>query len=169
MILSLIGLPGVGKSAVGSLLSGLLRKQLVDTDRLFVLKYNCPIAEYFDIHGEEAFRDAESDLLAVALQVDNIILSTGGGIILRQDNRKLLRSQSQVVYLNSNPDLLELRLAASPHRPLFRGQNPLLKIRTLWSERSELYLQTAHFSISTDNKNAHLICEEIVDTVMAKF
>jgi shikimate kinase len=107
-------------------------------------------------------------VLAAALQSDNIILSTGGGIILRPQNRSLLRSVSCVVYLNSSPDCLVSRLVASTDRPLFLAKDPLVRIRTLWSERSDLYLQTAHFTVCVDNKNIQKIAEEVIDAVYSK-
>ncbi len=168
MILSLIGLPGVGKTAVGSLLGVLLEKQVIETDRLFEIECKCTIAEYFDAHGEAAFRDVEANLLAKALQSDNIILSTGGGVVLRAENRRLLRSLSCVVYLDSSPDYLVSRLAASTERPLFRAQDPLLRIRALWSDRAELYLQTAHFTICVENKSVEHIAEEVIDAAFSK-
>lgn len=163
MILSLIGLPGSGKSTVSSLIGKLLNKQVVDMDSVFETDQACTVAEYFEANGEDAFRVGESNLLATVLQSDDIVLSTGGGVILQQENRRLLRSLSCVVYLNANPDFLVSRLSSSSHRPHFYAQDPSVRIKTLWTERSALYLQTAHFAIAVDNKSPQNIAEEVID------
>jgi shikimate kinase len=148
-LISLIGLPGSGKSTVGRQLARRLQLPFTDSDHVIEQRLGCSIREYFEREGEARFRDLESEVLDDLTREGTGVLSTGGGIVLREANRVHLRERSQVVYLNSTPDELFRRLRHDKSRPLLQVADPLGKLRDLHQVRDPLYRETCRFSIET--------------------
>jgi len=148
-LISLIGLPGSGKSTVGRQLARRLGRAFVDSDHVIEERLGCSIREYFEREGEERFRDVEEAVIDELTQQDGGVLSTGGGSVLRPNNRLHLRERGQVVYLKSNPDELFRRLRHDVNRPLLQVADPLTRLRELHAARDPLYRETAHFTIET--------------------
>ena len=148
-MISLIGLPGSGKSTVGRQLARRLGRAFVDSDHVIEERLGCSIREYFEREGEERFRDVEEAVIDELTQQDGGVLSTGGGSVLRPNNRLHLRERGQVVYLKSNPDELFRRLRHDVNRPLLQVADPLTRLRELHAARDPLYRETAHFTIET--------------------
>lgn len=146
--LSLIGLPGSGKSTVGRQLARRLRLAFTDSDQVIEQRLGCPIREYFEREGEERFRDVEEAVIDELTQQPGI-LSTGGGAVLRAVNRERLRTRGKVVYLKSTPEELIRRLRHDTQRPLLQVSDPLQRLRDLYAARDPLYRETAHFVIET--------------------
>jgi shikimate kinase len=146
-VISLIGMPGSGKSTVGRQLARHLDARFLDTDAEIERRIGMPIRMYFETEGESRFRDLERLVLAELAQGDRLVLATGGGIVLREENRQTLRTASTVIYLRSSPEELFRRLRHDTHRPLLQVGDPLRKLRELSHERDPLYRQTAHFVI----------------------
>ena len=149
MLVSLVGLPGSGKSTVGRQLARRLGRAFVDSDHLIEERLGCSIREYFEREGEDRFRDVEEAVIDELTQQDGGVLSTGGGSVLRPNNRLHLRERGQVVYLKSNPDELFRRLRHDVNRPLLQVADPLTRLRELHAARDPLYRETAHFIIET--------------------
>ncbi len=150
MVLTLVGMPGSGKSTVGRQLARRLGFPLVDTDALLERRLRQTIKSYFEAHGEESFRDVESQVLGEVMRDGgNAVVSTGGGAVLRAVNRQILRQGSTVFYLQSSPEELFRRLRHDTQRPLLQVANPLAKLRELYAQRDPLYRETAHFIIET--------------------
>ena len=149
MIISLIGLPGSGKSTVGRQLARRLQLPFFDSDQVIEEQLGCTIREYFEREGEERFRDVEESVIDQLTQKATGILSTGGGVVLRPVNRLHLRERGQVIYLNSSPDELYRRLRHDVNRPLLQVADPLGRLRDLHTVRDPLYRETAHFIIET--------------------
>ena len=148
-IVSLIGMPGGGKSTVGRQLARRLGLQFADADHAIERRLSCSIAEYFEREGEARFRDVESEvLLELVNRVDHVI-ATGGGIVLREGNRHLLRDRTVSIYLRSNPEELFKRVRHDARRPLLQVADPLAKLREMSARRDPLYRQTAHYIIET--------------------
>ncbi len=148
MIVSLVGLPGSGKSSVARLLGRSLGWAVVDTDHAIESRIGMPIRDFFSLHGEPAFRDLESEALATCLEaVQPTVLATGGGIVLRDANREGLRSRSKVFYLRTSVEELVRRLRHDTSRPLLQGVDPRLKLRELYAQRDPLYRQAAHYVV----------------------
>ena len=145
--ISLVGLPGVGKSTVGRYLARHLRRQFVDSDTVIEREIGCSIREFFEREGEPAFRDIEQRVIGELLVRPGMVLATGGGAVLREANRKALRDASTVMYLRTTPDELFRRLRHDTHRPLLQVRDPLRKLRELFGERDPLYRKTAHYVI----------------------
>jgi shikimate kinase len=147
--ISLIGLPGGGKSTVGRHLARNLNVPFFDSDHEVERRIGGSIRDYFAAQGEEAFRDIEQDVVAQLMRSDAGVVATGGGAVLREANRRALHEHSTVVYLRSAPEELFRRLRHDTRRPLLQVPDPLRKLRELYRARDPLYRQTAHFIIET--------------------
>jgi shikimate kinase len=149
LTISLIGLPGSGKTTVGRQLSRRLRVPFLDSDTVIEQQLGCSIREFFEREGEARFRDIEASVIDDLTHQTTGVLSTGGGAVLRPENRAHLRQRSQVVYLNSSPDDLFRRLRHDKNRPLLQVADPLGRLRDLYAQRDAFYRETAHFSVDT--------------------
>ena len=148
-MISLVGLPGSGKSTVGRQLSRRLQLPFVDSDHAIEDLLGCSIREYFEREGEARFRDVEEEVIRDLTRSHQGVLSTGGGSVLRSANRQCLREGGYVVYLKSTPDELFRRLRHDVNRPLLQVADPLTRLRDLFAARDPLYRETAHFVIET--------------------
>ena len=148
-LISLVGLPGSGKSTIGRRLGVMLGWRAVDTDLEIESRLGCSIATCFERSGEEAFRDLEEQVLDMATQELDAVISTGGGAVLRQANRAALKQRSTVVYLDAPLPDLARRLARDRHRPLLDAPGALdTTLRRLFDARDPLYRETAHVVVS---------------------
>jgi shikimate kinase len=147
--ISLIGMPGGGKSTVGRHLARHLHLPFVDSDHEIEARIGGPIRDFFAAQGEAAFRDVEQQVIDAMTQGDAKVLATGGGAVLREPNRHALRERTTVLYLRSTPEELFRRLRHDTHRPLLQVRDPLRRLRDLFRERDPLYRSTAHFVIET--------------------
>lgn len=148
--ITFIGLPGSGKSTIGRQLARHWGLEFVDSDQVLESRLGCSIKDFFASQGEVAFRDAEAQVLAELAQSDNVgILSTGGGAVLRPENRAVLHANTTVFYLQSSPEDIARRLRNDTNRPLLQGDDPLKRLRDLLAVRAPLYEETAHFVIDT--------------------
>jgi shikimate kinase len=148
-MISLVGMPGGGKSTVGRQLARRLGVAFVDCDAAIEQRIGCPIRVYFEQEGEARFRDVESQVLAEQINYGRGVIATGGGAVLRSENRQLLKSKTVCVYLRSTPEELFRRLRHDVKRPLLQVADPLARLRELHATRDPLYLQTAEFVIET--------------------
>ncbi|MCY7369811.1 MAG: shikimate kinase [Polaromonas sp.] len=147
--ISLVGLPGSGKSTVGRQLARRLSLPFVDSDPVIEQRIGCSIREYFEREGEERFRDIEEAVLDHLTQSHRGVLSTGGGSALRAVNRQRLRARSHVIYLRSSPEELFRRLRRDVNRPLLQVSDPFGRLRDLYTARDPLYREVAHFVVET--------------------
>jgi shikimate kinase len=150
MTITLVGMPGCGKSTVGRHLARHLGLRLVDSDQEIERRIGMPIRSWFETQGEAAFRDIEQQVIEqLAGGEQDIVLATGGGAVLRPANRDALRKRTHVFYLRSTPEELFRRLRHDTHRPLLQVADPLRKLRELYRERDPLYRQVAHYIVET--------------------
>ncbi len=163
MGLALCGMMGCGKTTVGKILAKKTGNVLVDTDA-YIEERHGAIADIFERCGEAYFRDLETELLKEITEKQGLIISTGGGMVLRAENVALLKKQGKVVYLHASAETLERRLKADSTRPLLKGGQESLakKIARLMNEREETYQSIADFTVDTDDKTAEEIAEEIL-------
>jgi shikimate kinase len=149
LVLSLVGLPGCGKTTVGRQLARKLHMRFVDSDHAIEERLGCTVREFFEREGESRFRDIEEQVIDNLTQRCGTIVSTGGGAVLREVSRLRLRERSQVIYLKSTPDELYRRLRHDTMRPLLQVADPLARLRALFEERDPLYREIAHFVLET--------------------
>jgi shikimate kinase len=164
--LSLVGLPGCGKSSVARLVARHYGYVCVDTDSVIEARVGMPIKDYFSAYGEASFRDVETQVLRDCLKTSvPTVLATGGGIVLRPENRELLQKQSLVFFLRSTPEELVRRLKGDTKRPLLQGGDALRKLRELQAVREPLYRQTAHYVVDAGRPSVwalvHWICMQL--------
>lgn len=159
----LVGMPGSGKSTVGRQLARRLGMRFFDSDHVIEQQLGCSIRDFFAQEGEERFRDLEHETLdALSAAHADAVLSTGGGSVLRPENRALLHARGRVVYLRSSPEELFRRLRHDTTRPLLQVANPLQKLRDLYEQRDPLYRETAHFIIETGRPSVAMLVNMIV-------
>ena len=142
-------MPGSGKSTVGRLLSRRLGLPFFDSDHVIEERLGCTIRDYFAREGEQAFRDVEQQVIAELARGAPCVLATGGGAVLREANRQVLRGHGQVIYLHSSPEEVHRRTRHDRSRPLLQVADPLGRLRELYAARDPLYRETAHFVIET--------------------
>ena len=146
---ALIGMPGSGKTTVGRQLARRLQVPFIDMDQLLEERLGSSIRQYFEQCGEESFRNHEQQLLAeLTAQAGPMVLSTGGGVVLRPANRATLRAGAgagagQVLYLHATPEDLLRRLRHDQSRPLLQVADPLARLRELYRVRDPLYREVA--------------------------
>lgn len=167
--LVLIGFMGSGKSTVGRELERRLRYPLIDTDRLIEQRAGMPITGIFsDGGGEPAFRNMETRLLAELAETTGDgtrrIISTGGGICARQENRDLLRDLGFVVWLHAPFEVIFERTSKNNERPLLNTPDPAARIRALMAEREPYYRDTSHLDIDTSGLDFKEISTGILES-----
>lgn len=148
-MISLIGLPGSGKSTVGRQLARRLQLSFLDSDQVIEERIGCAIRDYFEREGEASFRDVEESVIDELTSLKEGLLSTGGGAVLRPANRLHLHDRGHVIYLRSSPEELFRRLRNDVSRPLLQVADPLGRLRDLYAQRDPLYRETAHYVIET--------------------
>jgi shikimate kinase len=164
---SLIGMPGSGKSTVGKAVATRLGLPYVDCDAAIERHAGCLIAAFFERMGESAFRDLEMEVLAGLLLDGPTVLATGGGIVLREANRELLRTRTRCVYLDASLEVLWTRLRRDRRRPLLQVPDPEARLRAMRAEREPLYRETAEIAVQTDGLSFARLVGEVVRRVAA--
>jgi len=162
----LIGFMGAGKSVVGRLLANKLDRIFIDTDQLIESREGASITQIFETCGEEYFRKAESEAAESLLEYSqgSFVAATGGGIMLRESNRSVLKKAGKVILLQVSAEEAFKRVGASGDRPLLNDPRPLEKIRNLLEVRKNCYAEH-DYSFNTDGKTPQEICEEICLTL----
>ena len=156
---------GAGKTTIGKLLSNQLAFNFIDLDRRIEEKSGVKINTIFEIEGEEGFREREYLALNEALAEEKVIISTGGGVVVKDINRSLIqKSEAMVVYLKASLDILLGRLKNDKTRPMLNKDNKLLPLQTLLSEREPFYENLADFIIDT----SHLKTNDVLKTITEK-
>ncbi len=148
--LFLVGLPGAGKSTLGRQLARRLHKQFVDADNELEHRLGVSIPTIFEIEGEAGFRDREEAVIADLTDLTHIVLSTGGGAVLREGNRARLRDNGTVIYLHAEPSTLYARIRHSRNRPLLQTSDPLARLAELYAVRDALYRETATYVVESE-------------------
>ena len=148
--LFLVGLPGAGKSTLGRQLARRLALRFVDADAELEQRLGVSIPTIFEIEGEPGFRDREEATLDELTRLHGIVLSTGGGAVLRPNNRVRLRENGTVIYLHAEPSTLWTRVRHSRNRPLLQTADPLSRLAELYSQRDALYRETADHVVESE-------------------
>ena len=158
----LMGFMGAGKTTVGKELAKAMDCEFIDTDERIEMEQGCKISEIFSTEGETAFRDMETDLLKrLQEQKEGFVLSIGGGMPVREENRALLRNLGTVVYLKTSKEEIIRRLSGDTNRPLLQGGALEEKVTSLMNAREQIYIETAHKDILTDGKTPLELVEDL--------
>lgn len=155
-------MPGSGKSTVGKAAAQLLDLPYEDCDQSVERRAGCSIAAFFERNGEPAFRDLEAEVLQTLVSQPASVIATGGGVVLRAENRELLRTRTCCVYLRASHDLLWKRLRRDRRRPLLQVADPEQRVRQMSMERGSLYEETAAIVIDTDGLPFRRLVDEVV-------
>lgn len=140
----LVGLMGAGKTTVGRHLAKRLGRRFIDTDQEIEARTGVRIAVIFELEGEAGFREREAKLLAELACARGLVLATGGGAVLKPENRACMSASGLVVYINVAPKVLFERVRQDRNRPLLQVADPLAKLEALFAERDPLYREIAH-------------------------
>jgi len=159
----LIGFMGVGKTEVSKGLAKALNMSIIDTDMEIEREQGRTISQIFSENGEEHFRSLESELLKKLEGVKNHVISTGGGIVLKEKNVSMLKALGPLVLLSSRPEVIEKRLKGNIGRPLLSGDDPGKKIRETLSKREQIYNSAADFIVDTSDMPIKEIVKKIID------
>lgn len=162
----LVGPMGAGKSTIGRLLASELNFNFRDSDRVIEERTGADIPWIFDMEGEEGFRERETAVLQELAGEANSVVATGGGIVLLEKNRALMKSAGFVCYLTASIDQLVERTARDKKRPLLQVENPRQKIIDLLALRDPLYQDAADFIVNTDRRSPKAVAQEIASLVL---
>jgi shikimate kinase len=162
----LIGFMGAGKTTVGKSMGAKWNWPVFDTDEEIVQKTKKSIHQIFEENGEEAFRLLETEILK-ELPVSRSIITTGGGIVLKDENRKWMKKNGIVVFLYAEPEEIFRRLENDNSRPLLKN-NKKAAIKELFQSRLPLYKKAADFTIDTTGKEMNEIIKEIEECLTKK-
>jgi len=155
---------GAGKSSVGRCLHRRTGLGLHDTDEIVAAKFGMSIPDIFAEHGEETFRDMETETLRCIRTEEQAIIITGGGIILRKENVEILKKQAVIVWLDGAEETLFARASRIPERPLLQTKNPRKAFTQILGARRQLYAKIADIRVDT----SVLTYEEVAMAILAK-
>lgn len=158
----LVGMMGAGKTTIGKALSVLLNKDFVDSDHEIQDRTGVKIPVIFEIEGEAGFRKRESEVLADLVKKRNMILATGGGAVLSQENREALRQNGVVIYLRASVNDLYRRTRHDKNRPLLQTKNLLERLNELHAQRDVYYRETAHIIIDSGKQGVRFLIQKLI-------
>ena len=153
---------GAGKTTVGRHLARRLSKEFLDTDHEIEARTGVRVAVIFEIEGEPGFRKREAETLARIVDLENIVLATGGGVILDPGNRERLKNHGCVVYLHARPGELAKRLGQDRTRPLLQGIDPKTRLEELYLIRDPLYREIADLVIDTGRQSVSTLVGQLI-------
>ncbi|WP_027847958.1 shikimate kinase AroK [Marinospirillum minutulum] len=162
----LIGSMGAGKSTLGRLLASALKRPFYDSDRVIEERCGASIPWIFDLEGEEGFRLRETQVIDELTQEQGIVLSTGGGSVLKEENRQFLKERGVVIFLRTTVEQQLLRTSKDRSRPLLQTENPRARLEELKEIRDPLYLATAHLIVDTDQRPPRQVMQAIKQQLM---
>ncbi|OSI10366.1 shikimate kinase [Neisseria zoodegmatis] len=160
--LFLIGLMGAGKTTLGKHIAQVLEHSFYDSDQEICRRTGVSIPTIFEVEGEQGFRDREAAIIDELTAMNNIVLATGGGAVIREENRHNLRTRGTVVYLHASPEVLLERTRYDNNRPLLQVENPLAKLQELYQTRDGIYRETAHIIVEANRPNCYKTAEHLL-------
>ncbi|MBK7352929.1 MAG: shikimate kinase [Nitrosomonas sp.] len=158
----LIGMMGAGKTTIGKSLANYLNKIFVDSDHEIQLRTGVKIPLIFEIEGEAGFRKRETEALRDLVKLENIILATGGGVILNEENRRLLKQNGIVIYLCASVDELLRRTRTDKNRPLLQTEDQHARLTELLEHRDFLYRNTADIIIDSGKQGVRSLVYKLI-------
>jgi shikimate kinase len=165
----LVGMMGAGKTTVGRTLARRLKLRFVDSDHEIEARCGVKIPVIFEIEGEAGFRAREAQTLAELARLEDIVLATGGGVVLAEENRRLLAEHGTVVYLRATPEHLYERVRHDKNRPLLATADPLARLRELYCERDPLYRAVADLVVDTGRQSVQVLARGLLEQLGARW
>jgi len=153
---------GAGKSTVGKQLAKALGRDFYDTDKEIERRTGVSISWIFEMEGEVGFRLREQKVVDELSRLKNIVLATGGGVVLSEDNRRVLRSRGYVVYLSASVEQLLRRTSKDKNRPLLQTENPKETVKVLMTERVPLYQDVADIELRTGEQSIQYVVSGLI-------
>jgi shikimate kinase len=166
-VIVLVGFMGAGKSSVGRTLARMTGLPRFDTDETIAKRFGLTVTEIFEKHGEERFREAETETLSALSGKQAAIVVTGGGIVLRPENRRRLRELGIVIHLSAEEETLFARISRRSTRPLLRTENPRATVSELLRTRLPLYRGVADVEVDTTLLSHDEVAQRILKSVEA--
>ncbi len=157
------GFMGVGKTTVSAYIANLLNREVIETDQYIVEKANMDIPSIFDKFGENYFRDLESEAVAEISKKRGVIISCGGGAVIREKNVLELKESGIIIKLTATPNTVLQRVKDSNERPILNGHMNTEFISSLMEKRDALYSNAADITISTDGKTVDDLAKECIE------
>lgn len=162
MNIILCGMMGVGKSSVGIRISELTGKRWYDTD-IVISDRHGNISDIFEFYGEAHFRSLETEVVRELVKSDNLIISTGGGLVLKYENNEMLKRNGKIFFLRASFEALLSRVRADESRPLLKDTGKMAeKLRELLNERTPVYEHVADYIVDTDGKTVDEVAKEVI-------
>jgi len=163
--LILVGPMGAGKSTIGRLLAAELSRNFYDSDHEIQARCGADIPWIFDVEGEAGFRDRETQMIRELSRREGVVIATGGGAVLREANRRMLRESGTVIYLLTTVEQQLRRTAKDRNRPLLQRSDREAFLRDMFTQRDPLYRATADVVVRTDKRGPRAVVNEIVRRV----
>jgi shikimate kinase len=158
----LVGLMGAGKTSVGRILAKRLGKHFIDSDHEIEARTGVRVPVIFEIEGEDGFRAREAQVLDALTSLTDVVLATGGGAVLRPENRAALSSRGFVIYLRAQPRDLWQRTRHDRNRPLLQTDDPLGRLQELYDVRDPLYREVADLVMDTGRQSLAMLLEQLL-------
>ncbi|MDF1588622.1 MAG: shikimate kinase AroK [Gammaproteobacteria bacterium] len=158
----LVGPMGAGKSTVGKQLAKSLGRDFYDSDKELEKRTGVSISWIFEMEGEQGFRIREQKIIDELTGLKDIVLATGGGVVLAEENRRILRSRGHVVYLSASVEQLLKRTAKDKSRPLLQTDNPRQRIKEIISQRDPLYRDVADIELRTGDQSIQHVVSGLI-------
>lgn len=162
----LIGPMGTGKTTIGSQLARALKFEFIDTDQELENRTGASISLIFDIEGESGFREREKKLIDEFTQRDRIVIATGGGVVLSEENRRCLSERGHVIYLKSDVEALVQRTRFDHTRPLLQTTDPEQTLREIMAIREPLYSSIADRVVDTGKLSAKQVIKRLISELL---
>ena len=161
----LIGFMGCGKTSVSIAMNQLYGKNIVEVDDRITAREGRSINQIFAESGENYFRDLETEMLKELAEEDNIIVSCGGGMVLREENRRLMKENGVIIWLDATPETILERVKDDDSRPKLKGRKNVKDIQALKDKRADAYAEAADIKVDTDGKTIREVAKEIYESV----
>lgn len=165
--LVLVGMMGSGKTTMGRALARHLGKVFVDSDEEIIKRTGVTVPHIFDIEGEAGFRLRETAVIRDLVGRDNIVLATGGGAVLAEENRAMLQQNGIVIYLKANVHDLWQRTRHDRNRPLLQTSDPYARLTELFQQRDPLYQQVSDIVVQSGKQSVHVLMQHLVEEIEA--
>lgn len=163
----LTGFMGCGKTTIGKIISEKLDVEFIDTDSEIIKEFKLPIEKIFELYGEQKFREIEAEVIKRVSEVEDVVISTGGGVVLNPVNIENLKKNGVIYFIYASPEKILKRLENDNSRPLLKDVDKLSTIIRLLNLRMPFY-KNCDFEINSDIMSPELIAEKIISIHMLK-